>query len=168
MKCPIETESAELLLAYCARKLDPQTQVTLDRHLAVCPACREFQQNQDAVWQALDAWEAAPVSQDFDRRLYRRIEEETARASWWSRLMRPFRPMFEAPLMSRSVPLAAAACLLVLAGVILERPNNVAVNEEIAAEAIQPDQVERTLDDMEMLQQFRLTQVSDSGNSNSM
>jgi len=168
MKCEIESESAELLLAYCARKLDPQTQIALERHLSVCPACREFQQTQEAVWQALDAWEAAPVTPDFDRRLYRRIEEETARASWWSRLMRPFRPMFEAPLMSRGVPLAAAACLLVLAGVILERPNSVAISEEVAAEAIQPDQVERTLDDMEMLQQFRLTQVNDSGNLNSM
>jgi len=169
MKCPIETQdNAELLLDYCARKLDPETQAILERHLAVCPACREFQQGQNAVWQALDAWDAMPVSSDFDRRLYQRIEAETARESWWSRLVRPFRPFFEAPLMSRSVPLAAAACLLVLAGVILEQPNNVSVSEEVAAEAIQPDQVERTLDDMEMLQQFRLTQASDSGNVNSM
>ena len=171
MKCPIEThENAELLLAYCARKLDPETQILLERHLAACPACRQFQAGQEAVWQALDAWEAMPVSTDFDRRLYRRIEEETARASWWSRLVRPFRPMFEAPLMNRSVPLAAAACLLVLAGVILERPNNVPASEDFAEriESIQPDQVERTLDDMEMLQQFRQSTINDSGAVNSM
>lgn len=169
MKCPIEThENAELLLAYCARKLDPETQAILERHLAVCPECREFQRNQEAVWQALDAWEAMPVSMDFDRRLYRRIAEEQAQASWWSRLARPF--MIGAPLMSRSVPLAAAACLLVLAGVILERPHDVAVPEDLAerTESIQPDQVERTLDDMEMLRQFRLIPASETGNVNSM
>lgn len=168
MKCPIE-ENAEVLLAYCARKLDRETQAVLERHIAACPACREFQAGQEAVWQALDSWEAMPVSPDFDRRLYRRIEEETARASWWSRLVQPFRPMFEAPLMSRSVPLAAAACLLVLAGVIMERPGNVVVSEESASiESIQPDQVERTLDDMEMLRQFRVNQANEAGSVNSM
>ena len=167
MKCPME-ENAEMLLDYCAGKLDSESQAVLERHLAACPACREFQTRQEAVWQALDSWEAMPVSPDFDRRLYRRIEEEAARASWWSRLVQPFRPMFEAPLMSRSVPLAAAACLLVLAGVIMERPGNVAVSEEAASiESIQPDQVERTLDDMEMLRQFKLN-AADSGTVNSM
>ena len=171
MNCPIEThDNAELLLAYCARKLDPETQLIVERHLAACPACREFQAGQEAVWQALDAWEAMPVSPDFNRRLYRRIEEEAAHASWWSRLARPFRAMVEAPLMSRSVPLAAAACLLVLAGVILQQPNNVTVSEESAerTEAIQPDQVERTLDDMEMLRQFKLNPATDSSTVNSM
>src|SRR5438067_7891133 len=172
MICPIETkDNAELLLAYCARKLDPETQIILERHVAVCPACQEFQARQQAVWQALDAWEAMPVSADFDRRLYRRIEEENARASWWSRLMRPFRPMFEAPLMSRSVPLAAAVCLLVVAGVILERPQTISIREDVAAdrtEIIQLDQVERTLDDMEMLRQFKLNPAGDAGTVNSM
>ena len=88
--------------------------------------------------EALDAWEAMPVSTDFDRRLYRRIEEEKARATWWSRLVRPFRPMFEAPLMSRSVPLAAAACLLVLAGVILERPTTWPFPRTRGADRIHP------------------------------
>ena len=170
MKCPIEThENAELLLAYCARKLDPETQILLERPLAVCPACREFQRNQETVWQALDAWDAMPVSSDFDRRLYRRIEEEKAHASWWSRLVAPFRPAFALPTMSRGVPLAAAACLLVLAGVIMERPGNVVVSEESASiESIQPDQVERTLDDMEMLRQFRVNQANEAGSVNSM
>ena len=170
MKCPIEThENSELLLAYCARKLDPETQAILERHLAVCPACREFQQSQEMVWQALDAWDAMPVSPDFDRRLYRRIEEEQARASWWSRLKRPFGPMFGLPT-SRSLPLAAAAALLVLAGIILQRPHDVAVPEDVAEriESIQPDQVEKTLDDMELLRQFRLNPASDPGNVNTM
>lgn len=173
MKCPMEShDNAELLLAYCARRLDPETQSVLERHMAACPACREFQRGQETVWNALDAWEAMPASADFDRRLYRRIAEEEARASWWSRLMRPFQPVFAPALMSRGVPVAAAACLLVLAGVILERPGSVAVPEDVTAdarvEAVQPDQVERTLDEMEMLRQLRITPAGDSGSANAM
>jgi anti-sigma factor RsiW len=172
MKCLIENrENAELLLAYCARKLDPETQTILERHLAACPECREFQKNQETVWQALDAWEAMPVSMDFDRRLYRRIEEEESRASWWSRLMRPFRPMFAPALMTRSVPLAAAACLLMIAGVILERPHDMAAPEDLAdarMESIQPDQVESTLDDMEMLRQLKPSPGGEAGTVNAM
>jgi anti-sigma factor RsiW len=173
MKCPMEShENAELLLAYCARRLDPETQTVLERHMTVCPACREFQAGQQAVWNALDAWEAMPVAADFNRRLYRRIAEEEARASWWSRLTRPFQPMFAGALVSRGVPAAAAICLLVLAGVVLERPATVAVPDEVTADAriesIQPDQVERTLDDMEMLRQLRITPANESGALNAM
>jgi anti-sigma factor RsiW len=173
MKCPIETqENPELLLAYCAGKLNPETQISVERHLAVCAACREFQTSQQAVWEALDAWDAMPASADFDRRLYQRIEEERARASWWSRLVQPFRPVFEQSAMGRSVPLAAAACLLVLAGILLHQPNSVSnVSEDLTvdrAEVVQVDQVERALDDMEMLRQFKLTTSGDSSTVNSM
>ena len=167
MRCPIEAqENAELLLAYCARTLDRETAAVLDRHMASCPACQQFQNGQQAVWDALDTWEAMPVSADFDRRLYHRIEEEV-NASWWSRLMRPLRPA----LLARGVPLAAAACLLVIAGVILERPASVPPpdsSEAARVEAIQADQVERALDDLDVLRQFKLVSSSDSGNKNAM
>ena len=75
MNCPLETrENAQLLLDYGTRKLEPETVAALERHIAICGACREFVSGQRAVWQALDAWEAAPVSADFDSRLYRRRE----------------------------------------------------------------------------------------------
>ena len=62
MKCPIETrENAELLLEYCARKLDPATTAVLERHIGICPACREFAAGQRALWDALDTWDATPV-----------------------------------------------------------------------------------------------------------
>jgi hypothetical protein len=57
----------------------------------------------------------APVSADFDSRLYRRIETEV---SWWDLLLRPFRPV----TLRRSLPATAMACLLVMAGVILSAP----------------------------------------------
>ena len=98
MNCPLETpENAQVLLDYCSRQLAPASVEILERHIAVCGACREFADNQRAVWQAMDAWEAAPVSSDFDARLYRRIE---AQASWWELLVRPLRQV----TMRRAVP----------------------------------------------------------------
>src|SRR2546429_35515 len=91
MICPLEDrENAQQLLDYCTRNLDAQAAAILERHIAICPACREFADNQRAVWQALDAWEAAPVSADFDRRLYERIEHDVP---WWHGLVRPLRPL---------------------------------------------------------------------------
>ena len=57
--------------------------------MEICPACREFAAAQRVMWSALDTWEAAPVSQDFDRRLYQRISGSFR----WDLLVRPFRPL---------------------------------------------------------------------------
>ena len=154
MKCPIETrESAELLLEYCARKLDPESTAILQRHIAICPACREFADGQRALWDALDAWETTPVSADFDRRMYSRIEQEVG---WWDRLVRPFRPL----LVRQGLPVAAA-CLVVMAGVLLQPPSAVPRPDAESSgptsaqvETVQPEQVEHALDAMEMLSEF--------------
>jgi anti-sigma factor RsiW len=163
MKCPIETrESAELLLAYCTRKLDAESTAILERHMEVCPACREFASGQRAVWQALEAWEAAPVTSDFDRRLYRRIDREV---SWWHLLMRPLRPV----LVRQGLPIAAAACLLVMAGVLLERPAGVPRSapqpQSAQVEAFEPDQVDHALDAMRMLGEFSNRMPGDAADS---
>src|SRR5215471_1722435 len=105
MRCPIETpEGSELLLAYSAHKLDAAAASTLDDHLRACERCREFTRAQREVWEALDGWSPQPVSAEFDRRLYMRIEQETG---WWTRFLRPLRPM----LAPRGLPAAVAACL---------------------------------------------------------
>ena len=159
MNCPLKTrENAQLLLDYCTRKLEAEQVVTLERHIAGCGACREFAQSQRAVWEALDGWEAAPVSTDFDRRLYRRIE---AQAPWWSTLLRPI-------ALWRNLPAAAMVCLLVMAGVVLERSAVSPVpapNDLAQVESVQPEQVERTLDAMEVLDQFSRHVRTDSPDS---
>jgi hypothetical protein len=168
MNCPLETrENAQLLLDYCTRKLEPESVAVLERHIAICGACREFAQGQRAVWQALDAWEAAPVSLDFDRRLYQRIETHVP---WWSLLLRPFRPPFSSFTLRRSLNAAAMACLLVVAGIVLERPaiSPVPPPKDVAqaqADPVQPEQVERTLDAMEMLSEFSQHVRADNPNS---
>jgi anti-sigma factor RsiW len=152
MRCPIENhESADLLLAYTARTLSAETTAALDRHIAACPACREFAAGQKAVWEALDAWEAVPVSADFDRRLYQRIEREV---SWWDLLVRPFRPI----TLVRGLPIAAAAGILIMAGIMLQRPAEMTPAESgvqlEAMQTVQPEQVEHALADMELLGEF--------------
>ncbi len=158
MRCPIETrDTADQLLAYCARKLDPESTAVLERHMETCAACREFAEGQRLVWEALDEWEVMPVSADFNRRLYRRIDEQV---SWFDRFMRPVRPM----LVRQGLPIAAAACLVIMAGVLLERPAEKPAVDPAAVQvdSVQPDQVEHALEDMELLRDFHLTVRADA------
>jgi hypothetical protein len=151
MNCPLEIpENAQALLDYGARKLDAQSTATLERHMEECAACREFVAGQRAVWEALDNWEGEAVSQDFDRRLYKRIEQEV---SWLDLLTRPFRPL----LVRRGLPVAAGACLLIVAGFLIDQPAGppAAAKKDMAqVESVQPEQVEQALDAMEMLNEF--------------
>jgi len=159
MRCPIDTrENAEFLLAYCSRKLDAASAAILEDHIRICPACREFARGQQAVWEALDVWEAAPVSPDFDRRLYQRIEKEV---SWWDLLMRPFRPL----RFRQGLPIAAAAGLVIVAGILLERPAAVpSANSPQSAQVdvVAPDQAEHALQEMEMMREFNRLVHSDA------
>ena len=160
MKCPLEThESAALLLAYCAGRLGAEDTAAIERHLGICSACREFLSGQQALWETLDAWEAAPVSVEFDRRLYRRIEGEVR---WWGRLIRPFRTV---PI-RHSLPVASAACVVVIVGALLQQPAAMQPASWIESaqwEPVQPEQVEHALDDMQMLSDFS-RQVRAAGN----
>ncbi|MDQ2899854.1 MAG: hypothetical protein M3Y07_08640 [Acidobacteriota bacterium] len=160
MNCPIENENADVLLAYCARKLDADTAAILERHMLVCPECAQLRDGQQAVWNALDSWEAPPVSADFDRRLYARIEAGDA-PSWYRRgwghvrdyARETFRPLVWRP----AFPLAAAG-VLVVAGFLLDHRAGPTVaipsTPEIRVSLTEADQVEKTLEDMEMLRQF--------------
>jgi anti-sigma factor RsiW len=164
MICPIETqESAEILLAYCTGDLDQKRAAAIERHIQICPVCEEFAAKQRIVWQALDAWEAQPVSTDFDRRLYQRIEAEV---SWWDRMMRPFWQV----MAKRGLPVAATACLAMMAVLLLDHQAKMAkVTEPASAqvETVQPDQVEHAFAEMEMLRQFSALMRAEPGNSNS-
>jgi len=142
-------EYAETLMEFVAGRLDAEAKARVERHLESCSACRELADGQQAVWENLDAWEAPPVSADFDRRLYARIERDV---SWWDRALRPFRPS----MLRWGLPLAAAAGLVVMAGVILvDRSAGVRSAPQKASiqlETLRPDQAEGALEDLEMLQ----------------
>ena len=53
--------------------LEPEVHIELERHISACGTCREMAAQQRAVWDALDHWQPALVSDDFNDRLYRRI-----------------------------------------------------------------------------------------------
>ena len=149
MNCPLEAGNEGILLDYAASKLKADARAQVDRHMESCSACNQFAGAQQTVWQALDNWEPAEVSMDFDRRLYARIEQDV---SWWARLMRPLNPLFR-----HSVPIAATAGVVIMAGLLLNRPAAVPVAplpQSAQVEALQPDQLQSALDDMEMLRQF--------------
>lgn len=152
MRCPIETqENAELLLSYSARKLNPESTAILEAHMELCSACREFRDGQRALWEALDQWEARPVSADFDRRLYRKIEEQE-QMGWWTRIFGSMRPILWRP----ALPVAAMACLVLVAVFISVDPGMVATPAADSQQAGEVEQVERALEDLEMLRQFDL------------
>src|ERR1039458_1630461 len=74
MNCPMEArQGSELLLEYTAGRLETGAATALEAHMESCARCREFAQSQKMVWQALEAWEAEPVSMDFKRRLFERM-----------------------------------------------------------------------------------------------
>lgn len=160
MNCPMKSEeSAGLLLAYCTGRLDTKTAAALSAHIDACPDCREMCARQRLLWDVLDRWESAPVSPDFNRRLYRRIEETCAGGfprTFLRSLFSPVRPVIRRPVFSVLATLA-----LLVAGFLVEYPGiryaeQAGNRPSPAAEAItvQADQVENTLDDMEMLHEL--------------
>lgn len=164
MNCPIESHNPEKLVAYAAGELDRETAREFEQHLTGCAPCRSMAAGQAAVWKALDDWEPPAVSPDFDRRLYRRISEEV-RLSWWDRLVRPFRAM---PL-GQALPLTVTAGLLLMAGLLLQHPGNLAPAPAAPrAEIVRADQVENTLDDLDLLRQFGAPNAVENVRSDAM
>jgi hypothetical protein len=160
MRCPIETEqNRETLLAYTAGALGRAEAAALKEHVEDCAACREFVTGQQVLWNTLEEWDAPPVSADFNRRLYARIESEV---SWWDRLLRPLRPL----RIRVAVPLTAAACLALVVGVYLQQPVPIGSGSQPAqVEISHPEQIEHALDDMQLLDEFNTAVRADAGHS---
>ena len=164
-------ENSDVLLAYVERTLAPEAAAAFERHAQTCAACREALGAQQAVWAALDGWDAAEIATDFNRRLYQRIEAEERRA-WWRRAIGG---MFEPVLpwsMRPAMPLAAA-CMVLVAAFLIRSPGDgewkavrggevVRGAETRGAETMDVEQVERTLDDLEMLKQLGVGEVRES------
>jgi anti-sigma factor RsiW len=144
MQCPQKnSDGAELIIAYVARTLDPENEAAFERHLQSCATCRELASAQRAVWSALDELTPLPVSLNFDARLYQRIAEERQR-TWWQRV-------FHANWSWRPAMPVAAACVVLIAA-FLVKSSGPSVTPQ-AQPKLQIEQVERALDDMDMLKQ---------------
>jgi anti-sigma factor RsiW len=152
MDCPIRTqENTDWLLDYSAGRLNREHAALMASHVETCQECGRFVDAQQRVWNALSQWEVDPVSAGFDRRLYRTIDAQPV--SWRDRLFRPLEPLWR-PI----IPLAAA-CLLIVVGVVLHAPQATLTMapSQAAVEKTEAEQVERTLDDMQMLRELEMT-----------
>jgi hypothetical protein len=155
MQCPILTkENSEIVLDYCARKLTPEMAAAFDNHMESCGDCRAFCDAQKSVWEALDRWQPTPISQDFDNKLYARIEQHE-NSSWWTRLRH--RSVWQPGSLSPAMPIATACVALVL-GVMLYLPGNKPSADHQAPQTKMEnsdlDQLETTLEDIEMFRQL--------------
>ena len=160
MECPVQTrENTDLLLDYCAHRLGGEAAAALERHMEHCALCREFSARQGAVWSDLDVWEAEPVSPDFKRKLYARIEREE-RAGLWARLFGPWRLSLKPAL-----PLAVASIVLMAAFLAQSPPT---VPKPAQVETVDVEQVERALDDLDMLRQLPLFPRAEAAGSERM
>ncbi|MBV8732469.1 MAG: hypothetical protein JO336_21880 [Acidobacteriia bacterium] len=161
MRCPIESgENLELVLDYGTPRMGKQEAAAFQQHLRTCGACSEAVAGQREVRAALDLWDAPPVSTSFNRQLYANIEQT---AGWPERFLETLARAVRVLLIGRGVPIAAAACLLVTAGIWIEQrpaPNP----PSVLIEGARPEQVVHALDDMEMLGNFDQS-VRDGGNS---
>jgi anti-sigma factor RsiW len=167
MICSIENRE-ERLLDYVSGSLETHDAAAFEQHLETCSACGEFVTGQKLVWESLDAFEPAPISPAFDRTLYARIAQTT----WWDRLLASVSSPFRVPVLVRQgLPLMAAAAVLAAAFFMWERPvpapgpapQEAALSAE--TDSLQPDQVQRALDDMDMLGEFNHLMVSDPAHS---
>lgn len=153
MECPQKNgDGVEWIVAYAARTLDPDSEIAFESHLKFCVACRTEAAAQTAVWAALDDLTHAPVSPDFDARLYQRIAQEQ-RLTWWRRLARADWSWWTA------TPVAAGAVLI--AALLVKTTGPSAPPSQPLQPKLQIEQVESALDDMDILKQVGVEAAAD-------
>jgi anti-sigma factor RsiW len=163
MNCPLQKpETADILLDYAAGRLDAIRATRLERHMATCSHCAAFGMEQTAVWDALDAWHPAPVSMDFNRRLWHRID--AASIHWY----RAFAGSLRYSSWKPAIPLAAAI-VVIATGFLLDHPGaKISPVPGVSVSVTEADQVEQTLDDIQLLNQLDLATEPNSPTSKRM
>lgn len=151
MGCSLNKKRGEeILMDYCAHTLDPAQAAGFERHMESCADCRRVVEAQNEVWQLLGRIRPAPVPADFDARLYARIAQETAKPSWQRWLARMFQPAVPVAIWKPAVPILAA-CALLAVGFLVRTPEVTQPSPHIRAERVDIEQVERTLEDLDLL-----------------
>jgi anti-sigma factor RsiW len=157
-RCAAASEQGmDLLVRFCGGELEGRAAAAFESHVAECDSCRQLVQAQKAMLLELDQWEAPPVSSDFDERLYARIAEE-CRAPWWKRTwLALVNPVTGNLPWSKAIPVGAA-CALLAATFVVYPPTSSKRSDQVpavqSAESIDVEQVERTLEDLDMLKEI--------------
>jgi len=154
MTCPLQTDNADLLLDYCARALDQERKAQLEAHMEGCADCREMASAQAQVWSAMDLYDAEPISADFDRQLFDRIDR-TEHSTAWQRLTRQVRDFFQLqPAWKPVLSVAAASAVVALFILVREESRQPAPQPTATFDVRDVEEAERALEDIEMLRQF--------------
>jgi anti-sigma factor RsiW len=146
--CPTE----DILLDYIGGRLNPTQTALFEKHADQCAHCAALRMSQAAVWQSLDEWKPAPVSEGFNRELWRRIDADARQSSWTHELSSALQFSF----WKRLAPLAVAMAVIITAFVFdhsgrqagTAQPNSPA---SIVVTASEADQLDRALDDIQLL-----------------
>jgi hypothetical protein len=147
MNCPLQSEeSAAVLLDYCAGAGTPAPNRELARHLNACERCRNFCEQQAHVWNALDGWRAPAVTPGFDRRLSDRMRE----TPFWGRMFDRVRQRSMRP----ALPVAVAVLVLVAGALLRQSHTGLSGARPALVGVADAEQVERALDDVDMLGQL--------------
>ncbi|MDQ6760905.1 MAG: hypothetical protein M3Z32_13715 [Acidobacteriota bacterium] len=162
MDCPLKAgqrsgefyrQANEAILAYGAGAESSNDYSAFSTHLQHCSDCQRAALAQREVWSELEGWKPSPVPAGFDERLYARIQEYEQQP-WWTRTWAGVSGKWS---WKPAMP-AAVACTVLIAAFLLHSPlanDRQAPHADTAAEArIDLLQVERALDDMDMLKQL--------------
>lgn len=146
--CPTD----DTLLDYIAGSLNRTQAALFDAHADQCARCAALRISQAAVWQSLDEWKPVPVSADFNRELWRRIDADERRLSW----TRELAAVLQFGFWKRLAPLAVAIALIVTAFMFDhsgKQGGTVQTNSpaSIVITASEADQLDRALDDIQLL-----------------
>jgi hypothetical protein len=113
----------------------------LELHAQECVECRGLLR----AWNALDEYTAPEVSADFDTKLYARIAQE--KPAWWRGVLWPSGPL---AWWKPAIPVAACAALLI--ALLVHTPGTrVDSDKQAKMEPVNIEQVEQTLEDLELL-----------------
>jgi hypothetical protein len=151
----------DILLDYTAGRLNRAQSLLFETHADQCARCAALRVSQAAVWQSLDEWKPAPVSEGFNRELWRRIDEDARHSSWTDALAAALQFNF----WKRLAPLAVAMALIVTAFVYDHSGKPVGTipancPASIVVTASEADQLDRALDDLQLLHEVDTTAVA--------
>lgn len=155
--CPTE----DMLLDYVAGRLNGAQTLLFEAHAEHCARCAALRMSQAAVWQSLDEWKPAPVSAGFNRELWRRIDEDSRESSW----TRELAAALQFDFWKRLAPLAVAMALIVTAFVFDHSGKQAGIVQtnsptSIVVTASEADQLDRALDDIQLLHEVDASAVA--------
>jgi anti-sigma-K factor RskA len=159
VNCPLQNnEGAELVLDYCARKLDAATACAFEGHVSQCADCARVVDAQTKVWEALDSYEALPtISDDFDQKLWERIEASESRG-WWRKLADGPALGWNSVFSWKPAMVAVAGCAAVMAVMVSVGPSEDSktggIEKAMIERTVDIDQVEGSIEDLDMLKQL--------------